>query len=211
MEKYQIAAIAILAVSFALSVVTYDAMPDLITTHWNAAGEPDGHMEKVYAAMIMPVISVMLYALFVAVPRIDPLKANIRKFKVHYDRFIILMLGFFLYMNVITTALNLGVQLNIGMLMMPAMGVLFYFIGTLLNHVKRNWFIGIRTPWTMSSDVVWKKTHMFGAKMFKAIGMLAFLGIALPEVGLVLVVVMALVAAAATVAYSYAAYRKIKS
>ena len=209
MEKYQIAAIAILAVSFALSVVTYDAMPDLITTHWNAAGEPDGFMEKGLSVFILPAMSAFLYVLFVAVPRIDPLKENIRKFRIHYDRFVLLMLGFFLYMNVITTALNLGVQLNIGMLMMPAMGVLFYFIGTLLNHVKRNWFIGIRTPWTMSSDKVWYSTHRFGAKMFKTIGVVAVLCSFVPEIGLFAVLAMAIFAAVATVVYSYLRYRKL--
>jgi uncharacterized membrane protein len=60
--------------------------------------------------------------------------------------------------------------------MLPAMGLLFFIIGSMLRKAKRNWFIGIRTPWTLSSDSVWDKTHQIGGLLFMATGVLAVIG-----------------------------------
>ena len=85
----------------------------------------------------------------------------------------------------------------------PAFGVLFYCLGILLGNAKRNWFVGIRTPWTLSSDVVWDKTHKMGGKLFKAAGVVAFLGVLVPAYALLLVIVPVIAVAVYTFVYSY--------
>jgi len=62
-----------------------------------------------------------------------------------------------------------------GQMMVPALGILFYYCGILIENAKRNWFIGIRTPWTLSNEKVWERTHKIGGKLFKIAGLIAFL------------------------------------
>ena len=91
----------------------------------------------------------------------------------------------------------------------PAFGVLFYYVGILTQNAKRNWFIGIRTPWTLSNEEVWDKTHKFGSKLFKISGIIAFLGLILPDFAIWLMIVPVIITAACTVIYSYVEYREI--
>ena len=88
-------------------------------------------------------------------------------------------------------------------LMMPALGILFYYCGVLIENAKRNWFIGIRTPWTLSSDSVWEKTHKIGGKLFKIAGIIALFGIFFPNYTFLFVLIPVVSVAIYTAAYSY--------
>jgi uncharacterized membrane protein len=115
--------------------------------------------------------------LFLAIPGIDPLKANIAQFRDVFDLFITLIVAFMLYLYALTLRWNLGyTDFGMSKAMLPAMGILFFFIGYMLRKAKRNFFIGIRTPWTLSSDRVWDETHRLGSVLFMVSGALAFLG-----------------------------------
>jgi uncharacterized membrane protein len=95
--------------------------------------------------------------------------------------------------------------------MMPAMGLLFFYIGTLMSKLKRNWFIGIRNPWTLSSDKVWNKTHKLGGTLFKVLGIIMVLGILVASkyiVWIILVPVFTIVIW--LFVYSYLEYKRIK-
>jgi len=76
---------------------------------------------------------------------------------------------------------NLGYEFNMVQMMVPGLGILFYLLGVVLGKAKRNWFVGIKTPWTLSSDKVWDKTHVLGGKLFKIAGVIAFAGMVLPD------------------------------
>jgi uncharacterized membrane protein len=118
-----------------------------------------------------------MFLLFLVIPGIDPLKANIAQFRETFNLFVTFMAGFMVYVHALTLRWNLGhTDLGIGKAMLPAMGLLFIIIGSLLRKAKRNFFIGIRTPWTLSSDMVWDKTHQLGATLFMASGVLAVIG-----------------------------------
>jgi uncharacterized membrane protein len=88
------------------------------------------------------------------------------------------------------------------------MGLLFYYTGVLCEKSKRNWFIGIRTPWTLSSDKVWEKTHKIGGKLFKIAGIIAILGALTPEYAIILILIPVISAVGYTIAYSYFEYQK---
>jgi uncharacterized membrane protein len=92
--------------------------------------------------------------------------------------------------------------------MIPALGILFYYCGILIENTKRNWFIGIKTPWTLSSEVVWNKTHKIGGKLFKVVGIIAFLGIIFPNYAFFLILFPVIAVSIYTVIYSYFEYRK---
>jgi len=179
-----------------------------MASHWNIRGEVDGYMSKFWGLFLMPIISVGLLLLFVLIPKIDPLKANIEKFRKYYDGLVVLMIVFLFYLYLLTILWNRGMRFNMIQLLAPALGILFYYCGVLVENAKRNWFIGIRTPWTLSSDKVWEKTHKIGGRLFKVTGVVALLGVLLPDYAIFFVLVPILLVAAYTIVYSYFEYQK---
>jgi len=155
----------------------WNQLPDQMASHWNVNDQIDGYMSKFWGVFTMPLITLGMFVLFLVVPNIDPLKANISEFRESFNLFIVFIVGFMVYIHVLTLRWNLGyTNLGIGKAMLPAMGLLFIVIGSLLRKAKRNFFIGIRTPWTLSSDTVWNKTHQLGAVLFMTSGVLALIG-----------------------------------
>ncbi len=157
----------------------------------------------------MPFISVALFLLFIAIPKIDPLKRNIEKFMKYYERFVALIILFLFYLYLLTLLWSFGFRFNIIQALVPAFGILFYYSGILVENAKRNWFIGIRTPWTMSNDKVWRRTHRLGGKLFKAAGIIALFGAVFQDYALWLVIGPAIVVVICTFVYSYFEYKKM--
>jgi uncharacterized membrane protein len=94
-----------------------------------------------------------------------------------FNLFITVIIGFMVYIHALTLRWNLGyTDFGIGASILPAIGVLFFIIGLMIRKAKRNFFIGIRTPWTLSSDSVWDKTHDIGGILFMASGVIAVIG-----------------------------------
>ena len=91
---------------------------------------------------------------------------------------------------------------------MPALGLMFYFIGIVMENSKQNWFIGIKTPWTLSNEKVWNKTHKLGGKLFKITALLAIVGMFFGELGIWLFIIPVLVLSFYLIAYSYFEYQK---
>ncbi len=207
-SKTLVIALGTVALSFLISAYFYPRMDEMLASHWNAAGEADGYMPKFWALFIVPFISAGLLLLLAAIPRIDPLKANIGKFRGHYNLFILAMPVFMLYLHLLTIAWNLGLVFDFVRALAPAFGFLFYIIGVVMENTKRNWFIGIRTPWTMSSERVWDKTHRTGGRLFKAAGVIAVLGVSVPGYAIFLVLGPVVLFSAYLVIYSYLEYRK---
>ena len=105
---------------------------------------------------------------------------------------------------------NLGVRISPNLVLPIGIALLFFYLGTLMRYVKRNFFIGIRTPWTLSSDVVWAKTHQLGGRLFQAAGVLALIGVLFPNLAWAFVVIPALLVALASTVYSYLLYRQLE-
>ncbi len=208
MKKNNIIIILIILTSFFIGVYFYPQMPDEMASHWNIKGEVDDYMLKFWGLFLMPIISLGLFLLFILIPKIDPLKDNIEKFRKYFDAFIVLIIVFLFYIYLLSIFWNLGFRFDMGRLMVPALGILFYYCGILVENAKRNWFIGIRTPWTLSNEKVWEKTHKIGGKLFKIAGLIAFLGIFFPNYSFYFILVPVLLVAVYTIAYSYSEYQK---
>ena len=197
----------ILILTFAIPLVAYPVMPDRMASHWGASGEVNGYLPKILGLFIVPVISAALTLLFLVIPRIDPLRENIGKFMNAYERFVITILAFLLYVFLLTILWNTGMRFNITQLLSPAFGVLFYACGVLIGKAKRNWFIGIRTPWTLSSDRVWDRTRAIGGKLFRIAGVLALGGVVFPGIAWLLMLGPVLLITGYLVVYSYLEFR----
>jgi uncharacterized membrane protein len=195
------------AIVFSLSV--YSRLPDQMASHWNTANQVDGYISRFWGAFLMPVISVGMLLLFLIIPQIDPLKANIAKFREYFNAFTALIVGFMVYMHVLTMLWNLGYdQFNMGAVMLPALGLIFVFAGIMMRKAKRNFFIGIRTPWTLSSDYVWDETHRLGSTLFIASGILAMLGAFFPDYAIWFILVPVLGSTLFLLVYSYVLYQR---
>lgn len=158
-------------------LLLWNRLPDQMASHWNANDQVDGYMPKFWGVFMLPLITLGMFVLFLVIPAIDPLKANIAQFREAFNLFIVLMVAFMVYIHGLTLAWNLGyTSFKMSGAMLPALGLLFIFIGFMLRQAKRNFFIGIRTPWTLSSDRVWEETHRLGAVLFMISGALAFIG-----------------------------------
>ncbi len=173
-----IIAAVLIAASALAGLLLWNQLLDPMASYWDVNDQVNGTMSKFWGVFLMPVISAAMFLLFLAIPQIDPLKANIAKFREVFNLFIALIMAFMVYLYALTLVWNLGYTgFKMGQAMLPALGLLFVFIGYMLRKAKRNWFIGICTPWTLSSDKVWDETHRVGSLLFMASGVLAFAGV----------------------------------
>ncbi|MDD3606969.1 MAG: SdpI family protein [Candidatus Cloacimonas acidaminovorans] len=209
LRKSEIISLLIIMISFIIGISFYSLLPDKVASHWNAKGEVDGYMSKFGGLFLMPVISLVLLLLFIIIPKIDPLKHNIEKFRKYFDGFIVLMMLFLFYLYILTILWNIGVRFNFVHLLVPIFSIFFYYCGILIQKAQRNWFIGIRTPWTLSNEQVWNKTHKIGGILFKIAGIISLIGILLPEYALFFVICPVILASLFPVIYSYFAYQKL--
>jgi uncharacterized membrane protein len=208
MRKSTIVVLGIILLSFIIGISLYPQMPDKMASHWNLQGKVNGYMPKFWGLFLLPLMLIGIASLFIIIPRIDPLQANIEKFRKYYDRFIILFSAFLLWIYLFTILWNLGFKFHISLALLPAFAILFYYIGILCENAKRNWFIGIRTPWTLSNEKVWEKTHKIGGKLFKIAGVIALLGVLFQSYALFFILMPVLLVASYTIIYSYFEYQK---
>lgn len=197
----------LIALAFAAGLVLYPRMPDPMPSHWNTAGEVDGYMPRFWGLFLMPLVLVGIFLLYLAIPRIDPLKANIAAFIREYNLMMVVLAFFMFYVYALTLLWALGFEFNMNLMIFPAMGVLLITIGFLIGNARRNYFVGIRTPWTLSSDSVWARTHRLGKWMFMAAGALTLLATFVYEAGFWLFMGATLLAALVPVIYSYFAWK----
>jgi uncharacterized membrane protein len=191
-------------------VVSFPAVPSLpaqVVTNWNAAGEPNGSIPKLLAIWLFPVLTAGVLVAFAAIPRIDPLRENIAMSRPYYDWFVV----FAAYMSLVNAgiiAFDLGYEFDFTALILVGVAGLFYYSGVLLTHAERNWFVGIRTPWTLSSEEVWKRTHALGGRPFKLTVVLTLVGLLFGDYALYFLPVPALLTAGITIVYSYYVYEQ---
>lgn len=172
-----IVVLLMIAAATLAGLLLWNRLPDQIPSHWNFQDQVDGYMPKFWGVFLLPLITLGMLVLFLVIPSIDPLKANIAQFQEAFNLFILLIVGFMLYLYGLTLAWSLGYDdFKMSGALLPAIGLLFVFIGFMMRQAKRNFFIGIRTPWTLSSDTVWNETHRVGAVLFMISGALAFIG-----------------------------------
>lgn len=208
--KTHIILIALIVIQVVLGVYLYPYFPDMVATHWNAEGVVDGYMQKFWGVFLVSIIMIVLYALYAVIPRIDPRAQNIAEFRKTFNLFWVVLFVFFFYIAALSNVWNLGVPFDFTQAIVPAIGMLFYFIGNLMLNTKRNFFIGIRTPWTLSSDTVWEKTHKLGGGLFKLSGILTLgAGLIGGPVAFATLITSVVLSSIISVVYSYKVFKKL--
>ena len=201
--------VAIFIASLAISIYFYPFMPEKMASHWNAEGKVNGYMPKNVALFLIPLVILFLSLLFIAIPKVDPMKSNIKSFKKYYDGFVILFLIFMLSLHIQIILWNIGLKIPFNLFIPLWVAILFFYVGILLENAQQNWFIGIRTPWTLSNEKVWNKTHRLGGKLFKIAAFIALAGIFLPKYAIWFILLPVFAFAFCLIAYSYFEYQKL--
>jgi uncharacterized membrane protein len=208
-NAYKILTVAVLAATFLAAVFIYPMMPERMVTHWGLYGEPNGFMGRAWGLFIVPLLMAVLVGIFEALPIIDPLRENYKAFRGRYDQFVLVLTLFMAFLFSAVALWNLGLPVDIMSSMSLGIGVLFYFTALLISETRRNYFVGIRTPWTLSSDEVWEKTHKHAGRIFKAASVIILLGAFFPQYAIIFIILPLLGAAAWTTIYSYLEYKKL--
>ena len=200
---------AIVAALCAFTAAVYTRLPDRIPSHWNLQGEVDGWMEKPLGPFMQPVIATFMLGVLWLLPRVDPRRANVEHSAESRRLIINLVILFTGVIHGATLAYALGWPVEVDRVVLAAVGLLFVGLGNYLPRIRSNWFMGIRTPWTLSSERVWRDTHRVGGRAFVGAGLVMALAALLPAtvrpwaVGTAIAVAVAL-----PLVYSYVAWRR---
>jgi uncharacterized membrane protein len=208
MMRKWIPAILILAAVIA-TIAVYPRLPEQIPTHWSVSGEVNGWSNRLWGAWMLPLMMAVIWLFMRAIPHIDPRKANYEKFSGMYDALVILILTFMLLMHVVILLSATGTVIRMNRVVMPAVGIFIAIMGVLLPRAHPNWFVGFRTPWTLTSDLSWERTHRVGGALFIALGVLIVASTFIaPERAIWLLVVAALGVVAFLFIYSYQVWKQ---
>ncbi len=201
----------ILLLPFIYTAIMWNKVPGRVPTHFNVKGEADDYSTKAFALLLLPVMNVIIYFVLFFIPRIDPRKKNYAFFGSSYQNIRLLIHLFFAGIFIFITQTTSGgkpLQLNA---FFSGMLLFFALLGNYMRTVRSNFFVGIRTPWTLSSDVVWRKTHELGGRIWFYTGIiLAIVVFFLPQTAATVVMFSGIfLMVIIPVVYSYLEYRKI--
>ena len=184
-------------------------LPATMPIHWGANGEADGFATKINAMILTVGIMVLIYFIIAFVPRIDPRKENYKYFSKTYNILLNAVLLLFFFVNMSTILQGLGYNVPMSYIAPIMAGLVFIIIGNFLQRVRSNYFMGIRTPWTLSNETVWKKTHRLSGKLFFIGGLLILISAFLPD-GYKSVIMWGSIVLCVAIPYlySYLAYKK---
>ena len=170
--RIELALLLLIALMFGAALVVWPSAPSDIPVHWNASGQVDRYGGRFEGLLLLPLVALGLYLLMRYLPNIDPGRLNYVRFGGAYTAIragvLLLMAG--IYAMVI--AWVLGSPVDMSRAVPLAVGALFVLFGSVLGQVQPNWFVGIRTPWTLSSTESWSRTHRLGGRLFVALGVL---------------------------------------
>jgi uncharacterized membrane protein len=208
--KFFYGALALAILSVGVGYYFYPSLPATIPTHWNIAGEADSFSTKEAGLSIMPILSVCMMILFAWLPKADPKKENVKFNQPYYEITIFCIMLFLFALYCVTIAIPLGYNIDVGKFMVISMGIMFIVLGKQMEFIKSNWFFGIRTPWTISNDAIWTKTHRIGARLFNAFGIvLLIFGFIMPSLAIPILIAFSVALAVWSIVYPYMEWKKI--
>ncbi|NOX85769.1 MAG: DUF1648 domain-containing protein [Chlorobi bacterium] len=209
--KNELPLIAIVAIPFAYLAYIWNELPGKVPVHWNINGEVDRYGNKAELILIPVILPLLIYLIFLVVPKIDP-KNKIGKMGKKYQNIktLLTVLMSILATFLIYTAKNQSLtNPNYVVLLL---GVLYIILGNYFKTIKPNYFIGIRTPWTLESETVWKDTHKLGGKLWFGGGFIVVISSLLlsKEADFKLFMIITGIIAIIPVVYSYFRFRKLE-
>ncbi len=196
-------------VAVAVAAYLYPSLPEQIPTHWNFAGEVDDYMAKPWGVIILPLSAILVFVTMRLIPVISPKEYRTDKFMDVINVFTVTLVGFMSCVAVLVLLVANGADVRFNEMIYGGVGLLFIVLGNYMGKVRKNFFIGIRTPWTLASDEVWSRTHRVGGKVFIVVGMFLMLNSFIPFQAHWVIAAIVTVAVIPVI-YSYVIYRRIE-
>jgi uncharacterized membrane protein len=208
--KFNMRTIFLLIAFWIGCALLYPKLPTQVPIHWNIHGEVDGYAHKAMTAFIMPLLPLFIYVLMTATAKIDPRHKNYEKFVGSYVKIrmalVLMMVGIVL----LTEVSALGYEVNIDLIIRIMLPILFIYLGNFMGKIRHNYFIGIRTPWTLANEEVWVKTHRLGSKLMVAGSVIALAGAFFtPTVGFIILMSGVLFPVLISTVYSYLLFSQL--
>lgn len=192
-----------------VAIWLYPRLPTQVPSHWDMAGNVNGYMPRFWAAAFPALMVAVLALLTWLLPVISPKRFRIGPFANVYVGLMLVIQAFMLVTGIIMLLAGAGFNVAVPMVAMLGVGTLLVVLGNYMGKLRRNFFIGIRTPWTIASEATWERTHRLAGPLFVVAGIVVLVTAALgsaPWIGLVCIGVAALV----PVVYSYLVYRRLE-
>src|SRR5215469_6882231 len=178
-QRYFLGAAAVILATLAGTVAAYPHLPGTVPVHWNAHGQIDGWAPKWTLFLWGPGVMTFMVALFAALPWLSPKKFEVDSFRSTYLYIMIILVVMAAYIQVLMILAALNVALDTSRAVVGGVCLLIALLGNVMGKVRRNFYLGIRTPWTIASERVWNKTHRLAAKISFAAGWLGLLEVLL--------------------------------
>lgn len=198
---------SIIAGVLVFSIAVYSRLPERVPVHWGLSGDPNRYGSRIEGAFLMPVLMIVLYVVMQWYPSRDPRSPNIAKFRRAYDTVVTAIIAFLAVVHVLAVGTALGWRVDMATTVVAGAGALLIVLGNLLPLARSNFIFGIRTPWTLSSERVWTRSHRVGGYTMVAAGLVTIVSafIARP-VGLIIALTSLLLSGLIPVVYSYFAW-----
>lgn len=209
LSRHTLTNLCLILAAFAVAAGMYNSLPESVPTHWNARGIVDGYTQKPWGVFVFPLTMMGIYLMFLILPAVSPRGFRIGRFIRVYRILCTVTLVFLLMTTVFTLLMARGISVPLDRVINAGLGVLLIVIGNFLGKVTKNFFVGIRTPWTLASDEVWLRTHRFAGLIFVIVGFLVLIAGALGYGGSWEVWII-VAAALISVIYSAVIYKRIE-
>jgi uncharacterized membrane protein len=208
-RQHLLANIVLIVAAIALTAFCWPHLPESIAIHWNLAGEADGWGTRWTLWLSGPGLMALLLALGAALPYLSPRDFSVDRFGATAGHIVTLIVAMIGGMHVLLLAGNFGMDLDIARIVPAGVFVLLILIGNPLGKVRRNFYIGIRTPWTLASERVWYATHRMGARVMVAGGACGLMAVVLGAPAAVIVTLLVALALL-PVLYSLMLYKRLE-
>lgn len=198
----------LLGAMFGLSAAAWSHVPNRLAVHWNLAGDADRYAGKWEGLLALPLVALGLSLLLAFLPRLDPGRANYASFGSAYTVIRMATLTMLAAIHGLVVAVALGREPRISLVVPVLTGCLLVVLGSVMGKIRPNWFVGLRTPWTLSSKRSWTRTHRLGGWLFVLLGATFVLsGFATSDIAHLIPLLLSVAGVVALVVYSYLEWR----
>jgi uncharacterized membrane protein len=202
--------IIIVLIPFLYLAYVWNSLPEKVPLHWNIEGEIDRYGEKSDLILIPVLLPLLIYVLFTIIPKIDP-KGKIKNMGNKYTILKTIMTLFMSVLSMIIIYIALNETFYNPNYIVLLIGILFAILGNYFKTLRANYFIGIKTPWTLENETVWKETHKLAGKLWFAGGLIIVLSSILldKKTNFTLFAIITVLITVIPVVYSYIKYRSL--
>jgi uncharacterized membrane protein len=191
-----------------ITAAVFTRLPAEVPTHWDLHGQVNGTMAKFPGAFLASAMAIVLWFVLPLLRRIDPRRASYERFDATFYLVVNAVALILAMVQGLTLAVGLGMRVDMTRSILVGLGVMFAVLGNYMPRLRSNWWMGIRTPWTLESEEVWRRTHRFGGRTFMAAGIIVVLATLLPtEAAGTIAFAAMMIAGLLPVVYSYFVWR----